>query len=132
EHRTRMKLKSYFQTIQFKIVIIYVLLILVGMQIIGVYFISAVKTSLTNTFTTNMQEQADILAKFAAPSLSPNVEQTVEEAEQTYEELNLVVRNLFSISGAEVQVIDSNGKIVATSLQIHQNYIGQINKSLAV
>lgn len=127
-----MKLKSYFQTIQFKIVIIYVLLILVGMQIIGVYFISAVKTSLTNTFTTNMQEQADILAKFAAPSLSPNVEQTVEEAEQTYEELNLVVRNLFSISGAEVQVIDSNGKIVATSLQIHQNYIGQINKSLAV
>jgi len=127
-----MKLKSYFKTIQFKIVIIYVLLILVGMQLIGVYFISAVKTSLTNNFTTNLQEQADILAKFAAPSLSPNVEQTVEEAEQTYEELNLVVRNLFSISGAEVQVIDSNGKIVATSLQIHQNYIGQINKSLAV
>lgn len=127
-----MKLKSYFQTIQFKIVIIYVLLILVGMQLIGVYFISAVKTSLTNNFTTNLQEQADILAKFAAPSLSPNVEQTVEEAEQAYDELNLVVRNLFSISGAEVQVIDSNAKIVATSLQIHQSYIGQINKSLAV
>lgn len=127
-----MKLKSYFQTIQFKIVIIYVLLILIGMQLIGVYFISAVKTSLTNNFTTNLQEQADILAKFAAPSLSPNMEQTVEEAEQTYEELNLVVRNLFSISGAEVQVIDANGKIVATSLQLHQNYIGQINKSLAV
>lgn len=127
-----MKLKSYFQTIQFKIVVIYVLLILVGMQLIGVYFISTVKTSLTNNFTTNLQEQADILAKFAAPSLSPNVALTVEEAEQTYEELNLVVRNLFSISGAEVQVIDSNGKIVATSLQLHQNYIGQINKSLAV
>lgn len=127
-----MKLKSYFQTIQFKIVIIYVLLILVGMQLIGVYFISAVKTSLTNNFTTNLQEQADILAKFAAPSLSPKVEQTVEDAEQAYEELNLVVRNLFSISGAEVQVIDANAKIVATSLQIHQNYIGQINKSLAV
>lgn len=127
-----MKIKQYFQTIQVKLVIIYLLLILVAMQLIGVYFISTVKASLVNNFTNNLKEQADILAKFAAPSLSPNVDNDIDPSENTSEDLNLVVRNLFSISGAEVQVLDANGKIVATSLQLHQSYIGQKNKSLAV
>ncbi|MCR8658516.1 cell wall metabolism sensor histidine kinase WalK [Paenibacillus endoradicis] len=127
-----MKLKQYFQTIQVKLVIIYLLLILVAMQLIGVYFISAVKASLVNNFTNNLKEQADILAKFAAPSLSPTIDSDTDPSDNTSEDLNLVVRNLFSISGAEVQVLDANGKIVATSLQLHQSYIGQKNKSLAV
>lgn len=130
--KVKAKLKSFFQTVQVKLVIIYVLLILVAMQLIGVYFISTVKASLVNNFTNNLKEQADILAKFAAPSLSPSIDSDADVTENTTEDLNLVVRNLFSISGAEVQVLDSNGKIVATSLQLHQSYIGQKNKSLAV
>ena len=130
--KLRWKVKPFFQTVQVKLVIIYVLLILVAMQLIGVYFISTVKTSLINNFTNNLKEQADILAKFAAPSLSPTMDSDGDATESTNEDLNLVVRNLFSISGAEVQVLDNNGKIVATSLQLHQSYIGQKNKSLAV
>ncbi|MGI2294373.1 cell wall metabolism sensor histidine kinase WalK [Paenibacillus sp. GXUN7292] len=127
-----MKISSFFRTIQVKLVIIYLLLILVAMQLIGVYFISTVKHSLITSFTSNLKEQADILSKFAAPSLSPNVEAEGDSAESTTEDLNLIVRNLFSISGTEVQVLDSNGKIVATSLQVHQSNIGKKNKSLAV
>lgn len=62
--------RRFFRTIQVKLVIIYLLLILVAMQLIGVYFISTVKASLTDNFTTNMREQADILSKLAAPNLS--------------------------------------------------------------
>ncbi len=127
-----MKISSFFRTIQVKLVIIYLLLILVAMQLIGVYFISTVKHSLIMSFTNNLKEQADILSKFAAPSLSPNVELEGDSTEGTTEDLNLVVRNLFSISGTEVQVLDANGKIVATSLQVHQSNIGKKNKSLAV
>lgn len=127
-----MKARSFFRTIQVKLVIIYLLLILVAMQLIGVYFISTVKNSLITSFTNNLKEQADILSKFAAPSLLPNLESEGDSADNTTEDLNLVVRNLFSISGAEVQVLDANGKVVATSLQVHQSYIGQKNKSLAV
>lgn len=127
-----MKARSFFRTIQVKLVIIYLLLILVAMQLIGVYFISTVKNSLITSFTNNLKEQADILSKFAAPSLLPNMESEGDSPDNTTEDLNLVVRNLFSISGAEVQVLDANGKIVATSLQVHQTYIGQKNKSLAV
>jgi two-component system sensor histidine kinase VicK len=127
-----MKGRSFFRTIQVKLVIIYLLLILVAMQLIGVYFISTVKNSLITSFTNNLKEQADILAKFAAPSLLPNQEGDGDSADNTTEDLNLVVRNLFSISGAEVQVLDANGKVVATSLQVHQSNIGQKNNSLAV
>lgn len=127
-----MKARSFFRTIQVKLVIIYLLLILVAMQLIGVYFISTVKNSLITSFTNNLKEQADILSKFAAPSLLPNIEVDNDSTEGTTEDLNLVVRNLFSISGAEVQVLDANGKIVATSLQVHQSRIGQKNNSLAV
>ncbi|MBD2871801.1 cell wall metabolism sensor histidine kinase WalK [Paenibacillus arenilitoris] len=127
-----MKGKSFFHTIQVKLVIIYLLLILVAMQLIGVYFISTVKNSLNDSFTNNLKEQADILSKFAAPSLAAKPDTEGDSAESTTEDLSLVVRNLFSISGAEVQVLDSNGKVVATSLQGHQSYIGKKNKSLAV
>ncbi|MCR2805372.1 cell wall metabolism sensor histidine kinase WalK [Paenibacillus soyae] len=129
-----MKGRSFFRTIQVKLVIIYLLLILVAMQLIGVYFISTVKNSLITSFTNNLKEQAEMLARFAAPSLGlgPNQEAGDESTVNTTEDLNLVVRNLFSISGAEVQVLDANGTVVATSLQVHQSYIGQKNKSLAV
>ncbi|WP_337103869.1 cell wall metabolism sensor histidine kinase WalK [Paenibacillus sp. YIM B09110] len=127
-----MKGKSFFRTIQVKLVIIYLLLILVAMQLIGVYFISTVKNSLIESFTNNLKEQADILSKFAAPSLSPKLEADSDSSENTTETLSLVVRNLFSISGAEVQVLDSNGKIVATSQQMQQSDIGKKNNELAV
>jgi len=123
--------RSFFRTIQVKLVIMYLLLILVAMQLIGVYFISTVKTSLIDSFTNNLKEQADILSKFAAPSLSSRPDADGDVLEGTTEDLSLVVRNLFSISGAEVQVLDSNGKVVATSLG-NQSYVGKKNTSLAV
>ncbi len=127
-----MRGKSFFRTIQVKLVIIYLLLILVAMQLIGVYFINTVKNSLIDSFTNNLKEQADILSKFAAPSLAAKPDPDNDAQESTIENLNLVVRNLFSISGAEVQVLDSNGRLVATSLQGDQSDIGKKNKSLAV
>ncbi|MCA0756335.1 cell wall metabolism sensor histidine kinase WalK [Paenibacillus sp. N4] len=127
-----MKGKSFFRTIQVKLVIIYLLLILVAMQLIGVYFISTVKNSLIDSFTVNLKGQADLLSQMAAQSLI-KPDQEGDPAESTTEDLSLVVRNLFSISGAEVQVLDSTGRVIATSLQGHQSYIGnKKNKSLAV
>ncbi|MFD1954621.1 cell wall metabolism sensor histidine kinase WalK [Paenibacillus thailandensis] len=121
----------FARTIQVKLVIIYLLLILVAMQLIAVYFIGTVKSSLTESFTNNLKEQADILSKLSAQSLAVKPEQGGEPSEQTAD-LSLVVQNLFSISGTEVQVLDVTGKIVATSLQVNQSYIGKKNTSLAV
>ncbi|GGG71620.1 cell wall metabolism sensor histidine kinase WalK [Paenibacillus radicis (ex Gao et al. 2016)] len=124
--------KRFFRTIQVKLVIIYLLLILVAMQLIGVYFISTMKTSLTDNFTNNLKEQADILSKLAARNLAMKPSSDSEASSESAEDLSLVVRNLFSISGTEVQVLDGNGRVVATSLQVAESYIGKKNTSLAV
>jgi two-component system sensor histidine kinase VicK len=94
----------FFRTIQVKLIIIYVLLILIAMQLIGVYFISTMKTSLTSTFTRNMNEQANLLSEFASQTLSGKPDKSGPTGEQTTEEdLNMLVRSLFSINEAEIQ-----------------------------
>ncbi|MBW7459684.1 cell wall metabolism sensor histidine kinase WalK, partial [Paenibacillus sepulcri] len=124
----------FFRSIQVKLIIIYVLLILIAMQLIGVYFISTMKTSLTSTFAKNMNEQANLLSEFAAQTLSGQPGNTAETSGQqtTEEDLNMLVRSLFSINEAEIQVLDATGKVLATSLQAHQSYIGKKNTSLTV
>ncbi|MBM7567908.1 ATP-binding protein [Paenibacillus sacheonensis] len=123
----------FFRTIQVKLIIIYVLLILIAMQLIGVYFISTMKTSLTSNFTNNMNEQANLLTDIAAQTLSNQPEKPGNPGEQTREEyLGMLVSNLFSINEAEIQVMDVSGKVLATSSQSHQSYIGKKNTSLAV
>ncbi|QHW32225.1 cell wall metabolism sensor histidine kinase WalK [Paenibacillus rhizovicinus] len=123
----------FFRTIQVKLIIIYVLLILIAMQLIGVYFISTMKTSLTSTFTNNLNEQANLLSEIAGQTLSSQPEKPGNPGDQTREEyLGLLVSNLFSISEAEIQVMDASGKVLATSSQSHQSYIGKKNTSLAV
>jgi len=122
----------FFRTIQVKLIIIYVLLILIAMQLIGVYFISTMKTSLTSTFTTNMNDQANLLARLAAETLNSKPEKAPADGQTTEEYLSSLVRNLFSINEAEIQLLDTSGRVLATSLSIHQEYVGKKNTSLAV
>ncbi|MFD2379956.1 ATP-binding protein [Paenibacillus xanthanilyticus] len=102
------------------------------MQLIGVYFISTMKTSLTSNFTTNMNNQADVLAGFAADKLNARTEKPGEDGQAGEDDLSSLVRNLFSINEAEIQLIDASGKVLATSLSIHQEYVGKKNTTLAV
>ncbi|MFC5653168.1 cell wall metabolism sensor histidine kinase WalK [Paenibacillus solisilvae] len=120
----------FFRTIQVKLIIIYVLLILIAMQLIGVYFISTMKTSLTSTFTNNMNEQANLLSEFAAQTLPNTADKTGGQTTEEY--LSMLVSSLFSLNEAEIQVLDASGKVLATSLQSHQSYVGKKNTSLAV
>ncbi|CAD2074342.1 sensor protein kinase WalK [Phocicoccus schoeneichii] len=49
------------QSLQIKLVVIYVLLIIVGMQIIGVYFTNVLERDLTGNFKTNIETQIDLI-----------------------------------------------------------------------
>lgn len=49
------------QSLQIKLVVIYVLLIIVGMQIIGVYFTNVLERDLTRNFKTNIETQIDLI-----------------------------------------------------------------------
>lgn len=123
-----MNLPSFFRTIQAKLIIIYVLLILIAMQLIGVYFVSAMKTSLTSNFTKELQERAALLSVLAAQNLGV----TGESADASLDNLSVLVNNLFNINGAEIQVLDSSGRVLTTSKPSHADYVGTKNTQTVV
>lgn len=116
-----------FRSIQIKLIIMVLLLILIAVQLIGVYFISTMKTSLTNSFTTNLNEQATLLTAILSTD-------TVEGNPQAGTEATLseLVSNFFSTRDAEIQVLDASGRVLATSNPSSQSYIGRKNTSLLV
>ncbi|GAK41497.1 cell wall metabolism sensor histidine kinase WalK [Paenibacillus urinalis] len=124
-----MKWTSYFRTVQAKLIIVYVLLILVAMQLIGVYFVSAMKTSLTSNFTEDLHARAEMLSVLVAEAL---VTGDSEGEEDSTENLGTLVNNLFNINGAEIQVLDASGRVLTTTLSSHNDYIGRKNTQTVV
>ncbi|OXM84551.1 cell wall metabolism sensor histidine kinase WalK [Paenibacillus rigui] len=128
-----MKGLRFFQSIQAKLIIIYVLLILIAMQLIGVYFIRTLESYFKTDFIDSHNKQALLLTQFVEPYLSANNEDNkAGEARKTYADLNDVVNNLFAISNAEIQVIDANGIVLSTSMASHQAIVNQKNTQTEV
>lgn len=123
-----MKWLSFFRTIQAKVIIIYVLLILIAMQLIGVYFVSAMKNSLTSNFTTDLLERAELMSVLAAKTLAGGS----ESDEDSVESLQVMVSNLFNMDGAEIQVLDATGRVLTTSLLSHADYVNTKNTQTVV
>ncbi|MDU6765370.1 MAG: cell wall metabolism sensor histidine kinase WalK, partial [Staphylococcus sp.] len=53
-----MKWLKQLQSLHTKLVIVYVLLIIIGMQIIGLYFTNSLEKELTNNFMKNIKQYA--------------------------------------------------------------------------
>jgi len=126
-----MKLLRPFRTIQAKLIIMVLLLILIALQLIGVYFISTMKNSLIESFTNNLNTQAQMLTLLAGSAID-NQDETGTTEDGGESELGRLVGNLFNINGAEAQVLDASGRVLATSLAEHQSYVGRKNTSLLV
>jgi len=116
-----MKKVRIFQSIHLKFVLIYVLLILVAMQVIGVYFVARLETKLVNNFKESLTEKVNLLAY--------NVEELLNEREdnssQVDEEIKTVLSDFATGDIIEVRVIDGVSKIVATSDPDNQGIIGK-------
>ncbi|MGI2745636.1 cell wall metabolism sensor histidine kinase WalK, partial [Bacillus cytotoxicus] len=57
-----MKKVGFFQSIHFKFVLIYMLLILIAMQVIGVYFVRELEKSLVQSFKDSLTQQTNLLS----------------------------------------------------------------------
>ncbi|ULL13038.1 cell wall metabolism sensor histidine kinase WalK [Paenibacillus sp. H1-7] len=125
-----MKGLRFFQSIQAKVIIIYVLLILIAMQLIGVYFVRTLESYFKNDFIESHNIQAELLTQWVEKYL--NEETKLGDTKKTYAEMNDVVNKLFANSSAEIQVIDANGFVLTTSMASHQAIIGQKNTQTEV
>lgn len=123
-----MKVKGiqFFKTIQLKLIIIYVLLILFAMQLIGIYFINALESSLTKNFSDTMVSDSMLLAQYTEKYLAPNPEAKPEDVKKAREDLDKFVGDWFKLNDSEIQILDANGIVISMS-QPDPAILGQKN-----
>ncbi|MBP1994635.1 cell wall metabolism sensor histidine kinase WalK [Paenibacillus eucommiae] len=128
-----MKAVRFFQSIQAKLVIIYVLLILIAMQLIGVYFYRTLENYFKTDFLDSRDKQVTLLSDliFEPYFLGNQQESKTEDGKRTYTDWS-DVNNLFAISNAEIQIIDANGIVISTSVPSHQEIVGHKNPQTEV
>ncbi|CAM3952361.1 cell wall metabolism sensor histidine kinase WalK [Cohnella lubricantis] len=120
------------RTIQAKLVVMVLLLILIALQLIGVYFISTMKSSLINNFTDTLNKQAQLLSSLVGSTLAEQDKSGTEQEGGNSDLVIQLVRNLVNVSGAETQAIDASGRVLAASSEEHQSFVGRKNTSLLV
>lgn len=109
-----MKKVGFFRSVQFKFVLIYVLLIMLAMQIIGIYFVKELDTSLKKNFEDSLSKRGSLLVY--------NIEQEMSKDPKEYEdgktvagEINTIIRDFVAGEAIEVRVIDKTKTILSTS-----------------
>jgi two-component system sensor histidine kinase VicK len=124
-----MRKVGFFQSIHVKFVIIYVLLILIAMQIIGVYFVRQLEETLRTNFETSIKERVNLLAYNVVEEMQKDrtaQDPTVEEA------IKKVLKDFSAVDISEVRVIDRSLKIIGTSDSNNQGVVGQRTTELRI
>lgn len=127
-----MKGVKFFKTVQLKLIIIYVLLILFAMQLIGVYFVNALESSFTKNFSDSMNNDAMLLAQYVSEkNLSTDPDARPEDVKKSREDLDKLVKDWFQINNSEMQILNANGEVISMS-QPDPAILGQKNTQQVV
>ncbi|WP_232698034.1 cell wall metabolism sensor histidine kinase WalK [Brevibacillus daliensis] len=102
-----------FKTVQWKVVVIYVMLLIMAMQVMGAYFTREVEKYYTNSFTESLNNQASLLATLLEKHFSSPRNPDDQSVANSKEDIDNLIRNMSK--EASVQVVDSNGVIISTS-----------------
>ena len=125
-----MKKVGFFRSIHVKFVIIYVLLILVAMQIIGVYFVKQLEETLRTNFQTSLKERVNLLAYNIVEEMEK--ERTAEDP-TLEEDIKKILRDFDAGDISEVRVIENRSlKILGTSHPSNQGVVGQRTTELRI
>ncbi|NGP45222.1 cell wall metabolism sensor histidine kinase WalK [Bacillaceae bacterium SIJ1] len=120
---------SFFKSIHVKIILVYVLLLLIAMQVIGVYFVQELEEQLLSSFSNSTNERAHVLAytieeemlKERGPD-DPSLESTIRDS----------LRDFISNDIREIQVIDSRNRVLMTSNPYDTSIVGKRTLNLLV
>ncbi|EAC7484214.1 cell wall metabolism sensor histidine kinase WalK [Listeria monocytogenes] len=113
----------FFQSVQFKLVIIYLLLIIVAMQVIGAYFVRELEGQLEKNFQDSITNSITLLDYNAREEIIKNSDNSVK-LQNDIREL-LVDYSRASSNLIEVRIVDDKGKILGTSNLNNQGIVGQ-------
>ncbi|EAH2976960.1 cell wall metabolism sensor histidine kinase WalK [Listeria monocytogenes] len=113
----------FFQSVQFKLVIMYLLLIIVAMQVIGAYFVRELEGQLEKNFQNSITNSITLLDYNAREEIIKNSDNSVK-LQNDIREL-LVDYSRASSNLIEVRIVDDKGKILGTSNLNNQGIVGQ-------
>jgi len=113
---------GYFKSIHVKIVLIYVLLIVIAMQIIGLYFVRELEISLRENFQDSISDRVSLIEYSAREEMIKPESEKVQPLEQS---IRSILYGLNSSDIKEVRVIDARYKILGTSDVNNQAIVGQ-------
>ncbi|WP_163527890.1 cell wall metabolism sensor histidine kinase WalK [Halobacillus ihumii] len=105
-----MKKVSFFQSVRLKLIVVYILLLLLGIQVIGAYFVDKLEEQLKDNFTSSVEG--------TIRSLTYSLQNSFQlERDETDPSLKSDVQNLIQdFDESDIQkllVVDSNGRIIA-------------------
>ncbi len=125
---------SFFKSIHVKLVLIYILLIIIALQIIGLYFSKELEENLKENFQDSIIQRIDLVQYSIREELLKERNDTTPTREDS---LNVILREFSTADINEIRVIDNQNRVIATSESDNQSIVGQrstedlIRKSLA-
>ncbi|MDF0728062.1 cell wall metabolism sensor histidine kinase WalK [Cytobacillus sp. S13-E01] len=125
-----MRKVGFFRSIHLKFVLIYVLLIILAMQIIGVYFVGQLEKQLVKNFKDSLNERVDLLAY----NIQQEMEKERDEKTPTLEyDIKLILEDFVSDDlSSEVRVIDNKSRVIGTSDPSNQKIVGKRTSEIRV
>jgi two-component system, OmpR family, sensor histidine kinase VicK len=124
-----MKKVGFFRSIHVKFVIIYVLLILVAMQIIGVYFVRQLEETLRTNFQTSLKERVNLLAYNVVEEME---KKRTDEDPTLEEEIKKILKDFESADISEVRVIEGRSRKIIGTSHPNQVVVGQRTTQLLI
>lgn len=109
-----------FQSIHFKIVIVFVFLLIVVLEIIGAYFVGQLETKMVNVFKDDISERVNFLGTNLQPILKN------PDSKMYHEDINRLVSDFSRRNISKTEIIDVDHYIVGTNS--NPNTIGRISK----
>src|SRR5690554_3148943 len=121
-----MKKVGLFQSIQWKIIIIMILLLLLAIQVIGAYFSQGLEKELKQNFEESIDERLEVLSynirdAILADRSEGNLERSLE-----YDIANIIALYGQSDAYSKLQIVDRQFRIIGTN---NQEDIGKIVRS---
>lgn len=109
---------NFFQSIHFKLALVFVLLILVSFQIVGAYFVLHLRQDNLRTF----ERQID-LSTYVDNSLVTSLQ--MNNAKSANKKINSILEDINNTNITEVQVVDAKGTVRGDSNASSRDSVGQ-------
>ncbi|XRC40950.1 cell wall metabolism sensor histidine kinase WalK [Lactiplantibacillus plantarum] len=114
----RFKRKKFFKTINFKIALVFALLLLITLEIVGAIFVKQLESKNIQDFKQSVQ-----IPTYIDNSLSEQL--TVSSTRKANGQIKTILSNYNNTNVDEIQVVDSKGTIRGTSDVNDQSVVGQ-------